>query len=57
MLKVWSVSQAKEGNFENKKSVVVYVYNIAKLYVVISCCVDKYTGFYTVVGQNHEYSL
>ena len=38
-------------------SVVVYVYSKAKLYVLISCCVDKYTGFYVMVDQNREYSL
>ena len=35
----------------------MYIYSKAKLYVVISCCDDKYTVFYDVVGQNHEYSL
>ena len=43
MPKAWSVSQAKEGNFEHEVSAVVYIYSKAKLYVVISCCVDKYT--------------
>ena len=40
----------EEGNSENEVSTVLYVYNKAKLYVVISYFVDKYTMFYAVVG-------
>ena len=57
MPRAWSISQAKEEDFGNEVSVVVYVYSEAKLYVVISCCVDKYIGFHTVVGKNREHSL
>ena len=57
MPKAWSILQAKEGNFKHEVSAVVHIYRKEKLYVVISCCVDKYTGFYDVVGQNCEYSL
>ena len=35
MPKAWSVSEAKEGNFENEDSAVVCVYRKAKIYVVM----------------------